>query len=280
MPKKKEKRAETEHFSYTGQEMRIVETLGRKILGIFSRYSYAMGYLFRSLKESIAYFRRRQIGFRILTLQILFTGVEALSVIAIISLSLGAVIIVQGVSLLPQFGQGKLIYPILITVITRELGPILTAFIIIARSGTAIATEIGNMVVSHEIEAYVSVGIDPVSYLVAPRVIGVTFSLVVLNLYFNIFGLVGSYFVTQLIEPIQFIEYFRNLLAYMRPVDILSSTVKSLVFGVIISVVATYNAFKVEQSSTEIPVVAIKAVGQSFVLCILANAVITVVYYI
>jgi phospholipid/cholesterol/gamma-HCH transport system permease protein len=213
-------------------------------------------------------------------MQILFTGVEALAVISVISLALGAVIIVQGVSLLPQFGQGKLIYPILIAVITRELGPILTAFIIIARSGTAIATELGNMVVSHEIEAYVSVGVNPLSYLVAPRILGVTVSLILLNLYFNIFGLIGSYFITQLVKPVQFIEYFRNLLGYIRPVDILSSTVKSLVFGIIIGVVATYNAFKVEQSTTEIPVVAIKAVGQSFVLCIIANAIITVVYYI
>lgn len=213
-------------------------------------------------------------------MQILFTGFEAITVIAILSLSLGAVLIIQGVSLLPQFGQGDLIYSILITVITRELGPILTAFIIIARSGTAIATELGNMVVSHEIEAYVSVGINPISYLVVPRFLGVTISIILLNIYFNLFGLIGSFFVTQLISPIPIEEYFHNLLLHLRTADILSSIVKSLVFGIIISVVATYNGFRVEQSSTEIPQFVIKSVVQCFILCILANAIITLIYYI
>jgi phospholipid/cholesterol/gamma-HCH transport system permease protein len=213
-------------------------------------------------------------------MQILFTGVNALSVIALLSLSIGVVLIIQGVSLLPQFGQGNLIYVILIIVITRELGPILTAFIIIARSGTAIATEIGNMVISHEIEAYMSVGINPISYIVVPRFLGVTFSMLILNLYFNIFGLVGSYFISRFINPIPFIEYFQNLLTVLSTADIISSLVKSLIFGAIISFVATYNGFKVMRSSTEIPQVVIKAVGQGFVFCIIADAIITLIYYI
>ena len=109
---------------------------------------------------------------------------------AFIALALGALIIVQGNSILPRFGQGKLLYTLLVIVITRELGPLLTAFIIIARSGTAIATELGNMVISHEIEAYVAVGINPIAYLVVPRFLGVTVSMVLLTVYFNFFGLV------------------------------------------------------------------------------------------
>ncbi len=224
--------------------------------------------------------RRKQVGFRVLVMQILFTGFEALAITGLIAMALGAVIIIQGVNLLPQFGQGELIYTILITVITRELGPLLTAFIITARSGTAIATELGNMVISHEIEAYVSVGINPISYLVVPRFLGVTISLLILNIYFNIFGLVGSYFLTQFIKPIQFLEYFGNLLGQIRTADIASSFVKSLVFGAIISTVATYNGFAVQQASTEIPQRVIKAVGQGFILCIVADALITMIYYL
>jgi len=213
-------------------------------------------------------------------MQILFTGFEALAITGLIAMALGAVIIVQGVNLLPQFGQGQLIYAILITVITRELGPLLTAFIITARSGTAIATELGNMVISHEIEAYVSVGINPISYLVVPRFLGVVISMLLLNIYFNIFGLVGSYFLTQFIRPIQFMEYFGNLLSQIRLADITSSFVKSIVFGAIISTVATYNGFAVQQASTEIPQKVIKAVGQGFILCIFADAIITMIYYL
>ncbi len=213
-------------------------------------------------------------------MQILFTGVEAVSVVAILSLALGAVIIVQGLSLLPQFGQGDLIYNILIVVITRELGPILTAFIITARSGTAIATELGNMVVNHEIEAYTATGINPIAYVVVPRVLGVLISTVILNFYFNVFGLAGSFLVTQVVGSLPLDEYSAGLLQAIGFGDILVSLLKSVVFGLLISLVATYHGLRVERASYEVPVVVIKAVTQGFVLSILANAVITVLSYV
>ena len=257
----------------------MLESLGRWFIHYVEGILYALGFFWKVLTATVHFFRGKQVGRKVLTMQILFTGFEALNIIALIAMALGAVIIIQGVSLLPQFGQRELTFPILITIITRELGPMLCAFIIIARSGTAIATEIGHNVVSHEIEAYIASGIDPLMYLAVPRFIGVTISVLLLNLYFNFFGLIGSFFITQFIEPVQASDYFRKLLSYLRPEDILSSTLKSLVFGVIISLSATYYGFKVEQSSTEVPQMVIKAVGASFVYCILADAAITIIYY-
>jgi phospholipid/cholesterol/gamma-HCH transport system permease protein len=255
------------------------ERIGRKAILRAQSFAYAMGFFYEILKETVNYLRQTR-SRRVLTFQILFTGVEALTVIAVLALALGAIIIIQGVSLLPQFGQGSLIYTILITVITRELGPILTAFIVTARSGTAIATELGNMVINHEIEAYVATGINPINYLVVPRFIGVTVSVVLLNLYFNIFGLLGSYFLTQFVQAVGFVDYFSNLLGALSLVDVVSSLIKSVVFGAIISTVATYYGFKVERSSTEVPQTAIKSVGQGFMLLIVANAILTLVYYV
>lgn len=262
--------------------MKPAEVIGKSVIKKIKSFLYAMGFFFIVLRETINFIFKKKgthISSKVLTMQILFTGFEALTVIALIALSLGAVIIIQGISLLPQFGQGDLIYDILIIVITRELGPILTAFIVIARSATAISTELGNMVIGHEIEAYVSVGIDPVSHLVAPRFLGVSFSIIILNIYFNVFGLIGSYFLTLLIKPIKFIEYFNSLLTRFHADDIFSSLIKCFVFGIIISLSATIYGLKVEQSSTEIPQVAIKAVSQSFKYCIVATAVITMIYY-
>jgi phospholipid/cholesterol/gamma-HCH transport system permease protein len=258
----------------------VIARLGRWLIRGAGDLLYAAGFFLNILKESALVMRRGQVSFRVLVMQILFTAVEATGIISLISLGLGAVIVVQGISILPKFGQGKLIYTILTIVITRELGPLLTAFVIIARSGTAIATELGNMVISHEVEAYVSVGIDPISYLAAPRFLGVTFSMVLLTIYFNFFGLFGSFVITQFLRPIPLQEYLQNLLGAMTAVDIASSLVKSVVFGIIISFVAIYQGFKVQVSSTEIPQIAIRAVGRGFVLCILADAVITLIYYI
>jgi len=258
----------------------MIAAIGRKVNADLKEFAYAAGFFFQVLKGSLTFFKREQIGFKVLTMQILFTGIEAFSIVILIGIALGAVIIIEGFSILPQLGQGAVIYHLLIIIITRELGPVLTAFIIIARSSTAIATELGNMVISHQIEALVSMGINPISYLAVPRFIGVTISTVILNVYFNISGLIGSFFVTQLFFPLQVNEYFRNLLMVMKGSDILSSLVKSIVFGIIISTVATYNGFKVQQASTEIPQVAIRSVGQGFIFCILADAIITMIYYL
>ncbi|MCK4540825.1 MAG: ABC transporter permease [Spirochaetales bacterium] len=257
----------------------MITSLGRWFNRKVVAFFYAMGYFFQVLKETIKFIMSRHVGLKVLRMQILFTGVEALGITAILAVSLGAVIIIQGVSLLPQFGQGQLIYTILITVITRELGPLLTAFIIIARSGTAIATELGTMTYSHEVEAYISVGINPIAYLVVPRVLGVTISLLLLNIYFNLFGLIASYFVTQFFTTVQFLEYFRNLLQTLTTSDIFSSLIKSVVFGVIISTIATFYGLHLEQSSTEIPIVVIKAVAHSVVVLLLADVFITLIYY-
>ncbi len=257
----------------------MLGTLGKWFINHIKNILYGLGFFFHIMRSTVGFIRNGRVGKKVLIMQILFTGVQALSNISLIAIALGAVIIIQGVGILPQFGQGDLIYPILITIITRELGPLLCAFIIIARSGTAIASEIGSNVVNHEIEAYIASGIDPISYLAVPRFLGVTLSLLLLNLYFNFFGLIGSYFITQFIHPIQAAEYFRKILFNLQLDDIVSSIVKSIVFGIIISVVSIYYGFKVEQSSTEIPQMTIKAVGTAFVLCILADALIVLIYY-
>ncbi len=258
----------------------MIQKIGSSIIKSFQDFTYASGFFFSILKESFFFLRQKHVGVKVLTMQILFTGFEALSVISLLGAALGVVIIVQGLSILPQFGQGDLIYSILVAVITKELGPMLTAFIIIARSGTAISTELGNMVVSHEIEAYISVGIDPISYLVVPRFLGVTISIMLLNLYFNVSGLIGSFFISQFIKQVTFMEYFRGLLSVLRPSIIFSSFFKSFIFGIIISFAATYNGFKVQGATTEIPQVVIKSVGQGFTLCIIADAIITTLSYL
>ncbi|MBI9104749.1 MAG: ABC transporter permease [Spirochaetales bacterium] len=258
----------------------MLSAIGSSVRNKFSSLLYGTGFFLQVMKSIPDFFRKRRISYKVLTMQILFTGFEALGVIALISVALGAVIIIQGISMLSQFLSDNVVYTILIAVITRELGPILTAFIIIARSGTAIATEIGGMVVDHQIEAYVANGINPLSYIVVPRFIGVTVSLLLLNVYFNIFGLIGSFAVIKLFTGMEIQSYFQNLLSILQPVDIFSALLKSLAFGMVISIVSTYYGFKVEQSSTEIPVAAIKAVGQSFIFCIVVDIIITLIYYL
>ncbi|TFG83472.1 MAG: ABC transporter permease [Spirochaetales bacterium] len=259
--------------------MNILVLLGRSAREKSSRLLYGLGFLQNVIKETLRFFRKSQVGYKVLIMQILFTGYEALTINAIMAVSIGAAINVIGTSLLPQFGQSQLMYTILIIVITRELGPLLTAFVITARSGTAIATQLGTMVVSHEIEAYLSVGLNPISYLVVPRFIGVVVSMLVLTVYFNLFGLLGSFIVVQVFNPTPISEYLGNLLSQLAVGDVLWGLLKAFVFGVVVSVVSTYQGFSVNKASTEIPVAGIRAVGQSFILIIVADVIITLMQY-
>lgn len=256
----------------------MINTLGRRILHSTNEFMIALGYAFVLHRQSLALLFRRKITSPVLVSQIYFTGVEALPILAVISLGIGAAVIIQGVSLLPKFGQSELTYKILILVITRELGPLLTALIIAARSGSAITTELGNMVVDHEVEAYVAAGINPIYHLAAPRVIGVTVAMVFLNLYFNLFGLLGSCWIASLIHGIPIGEYLGNLVMVMNAGDVLSSVLKSLVFGIILSTVSTYYGFKVNRAVTEVPQKTIQSLGVSMTLCILASTVITILF--
>lgn len=249
-------------------------TLGRRVSRV-----YALGYFGALLRASLSFWRNRNTSNRVLIMQIFFTGFEALGTIALISIGIGAVIILQGIALLPQFGAQDLMYTLLVLVITRELGPLLTAFIIAARSGSAITTELGNMVVSHEVEAYVATGISPIAHLGAPRFLAVISSMLTLNIYFNICGLLGSFLIVQIFQPLRLDDYLGNLLAVVRPWDLFAPFLKSLSFGMIIGAVATYYGFQVERAVTEVPQKTIKSIASSILFCIIANIVVVVLTY-
>jgi len=237
---------------------------------------YGFGFFWLVVRESFRLTSQRGVGWGVVIQQILFTGVNALAIILLIALSLGAVIIFEGAQLF-SLGQNSLLYSILITIITRELGPLLTAFIVMARSGVAIATELSNMVISQEIEAYVAVGISPISYLVVPRFLGVTVSVAALTVLFSAGGLAGAWVVVQFVQPLPAGEYFANLLSHLSLADLTASLAKGVVFGMIIAIVCCYYGFQANQSSTEVPVLVIKAVGRGFSLLIIVNVIITVV---
>ncbi len=257
----------------------MIKRIGAEILDAKDKTVYAIGFFGKSLRGIGPFIYRGQASYRILTMQILFTFVEALGVSVLLALGIGAAVNVLGLPILSSFSQERLIYPLIITIITRELGPLLTAFIIIARSATAIATETAGMVVSHEIEAYISVGIDPIEHIAVPRLLGVTISLFLLNIYFSIAGLAGSFFIAQFANNLPAADYFANLLLSLSLADILVSLIKSVVFGLILATVANVQGFSVERASTEIPQAGLRAVGSSFFWCIAANLVISAMYY-
>jgi phospholipid/cholesterol/gamma-HCH transport system permease protein len=244
------------------------------------RLFYNFGFFTRTLRGVGSFVKRGQASFRILVMQIFFTFVQAMGISSLLALGIGAAVNVIGIPNLAKISQDQLIYPLLITIITRELGPLLTAFIVIARSATAIATEIAGMVISHEVEAYVSVGVDPIEHLAVPRFLGLTVSLVLLNIYFSIFGLAGSFAVYQVFSSLPADYYFNNLLQNLSIYDIFISIIKSIAFGMIVSITAVTEGLAVERASTEVPVAGLRAVSASFAGCIVVDIILSAMYYI
>ncbi|MHB9292255.1 ABC transporter permease [Hollandina sp. SP2] len=240
---------------------------------------YTLGFFTKIVRSTGYFIVRGHVAFKILIMQILFTCVEALGITSLLAVGIGVAVIGIGMPFLAGFSQERLIYSLLITVITRELGPLLAAFIIAARSATAIATEMAGMVISHEVEAYISVGVDPIEYLAVPRFLGVTISMFLLNCYFSLFGLGGSFLVTQLFKPMSASVYFNNLLQILTLSDLFISLLKSISFGMIISTVAIIEGFAVERASTEIPVAGLRAVSSAFTGCIVMDILLSALYY-
>jgi phospholipid/cholesterol/gamma-HCH transport system permease protein len=264
-------------FLYPHYDYSMTKNAAEKIN--INSFLYSLGFFVKTMRRSGPFLIRRQVSFKILVMQILFTFVEALGITALLALAICVAVDVIGIPFLRSISQESLIYPLLITIMVRELGPLLAAFIITARSATAIATEIANMVISHEVEAYISVGIDPIDHLAVPRFLGVTISMFLLNIYFSLFGLVGSYAITPFFMQTNASLYFNNLLQALTLNDILLSVTKSIAFGMVISITALISGFAVERASTEIPVAGLKAVSRAFVWCIVINVLLSALYY-
>jgi phospholipid/cholesterol/gamma-HCH transport system permease protein len=205
---------------------------------------------------------------------------ESVSIFVDLSLALGTIVIVQSGSQMEFLGGVHFIITILVWVIIRELGPLLTAFIVIGRSGTAIAAELGNMVVAHELEAIEAMGINPFYFIVAPRIIGVTIAVVCLTIYFNAVALLGGFVVSKLFLPISLPVFLGELVASLTGMDLMYSTLNSAIFGVFIALPCTYHGLRVRYSSIEVPQRATRGVVSAILFCFISDVLLTLVFYL
>lgn len=221
----------------------------------------------------------RHVSFVVVIRQILFTGVEALPLIGFIALAIGGLVIMQGYEFLSNFGQGIWVHIILVSVVVSELSGIITALVVIARSGTAISTELGNMVVSREMNLLRSFGIDPIGYLVVSRIFGVVIAMIVLTLYFNIIAVLGGWLFSQFFNHLEFRAFMNDFFSVLLLSNVLMSLLKTVVFGLIIAITASYQGMSVQRASTEVPQRTIKAVVSSIFSVIIADICITWLFW-
>lgn len=215
----------------------------------------------------------------VLSRQIYFTGVQSLPYVLLLALVLGVFITLQGEAYLSAIGQREWLYQILISALIRDLGPLILCLFVLARSGTAMTTELGNMKVKGELDCLRILGISPMTYLVVPRVIAMLVSLCLLIVYFALVGIgIGAVIILE-IKQLPVMRFLEQFLIHLMPSHLLCMFAKVAVAGVGISLIACYQGMRAEASSTDIPRRNIRAVSLG-VLFVLASHLMITLYYV
>jgi phospholipid/cholesterol/gamma-HCH transport system permease protein len=258
-----------------------VDELGVKLISVFVYTMHVLQMVYLSIRAAV--FDQAQglrTVFSVVSAQIYFTGWQAMPLITVLALATGGIVILQSSAQLQLLGSSSMLGNILVVIIVREVGPLVTALIVIARSGTAVASEIGNMRVNREIEALETMGINPLSYIVFPRLIGGVVSVLCLAFYFNLIALLGGFLVTSFIQDIPFSFYTESLANAFAAEDVYLFLLKNGFSGMIIFVVSCYQGLLVKQSSHEVPQVTTKAVVNSIIYVTTFNLTVTTLFYL
>jgi phospholipid/cholesterol/gamma-HCH transport system permease protein len=208
------------------------------------------------------------------------TGLRLLPMFLFLAAALGLIIIGQTVSWLSRYSAIDYLGTIMVSVVVRELGPLIAAVIVLARIGTAHVVELGTARAMGEVEALEALGIDPIHYLVVPRVIGMivgTFSLTV----YLILGAVVSGYIWAFLQnlPLRLGDYFHELSGALSFLDFALLALKSCLFGFIIAVVSCYHGLAQPLRLDEVSRATVRAVSQSVIACVFLDALFITVYY-
>ena len=213
----------------------------------------------------------RALALRIAVNQVRFTAVNAMGLVALLSGILSFLVISQATRELGRFGATDYIGTLIVVAIVRELGPLLTALIVVGRSGTAIAAELATNQVMGEVRALEAMGIDPKQYLVLPRFLGSLVSVFALLVLFDFVAIMAG-FAAARFNGMPGVRYFDIVLESLRARDVWLTIFKALAFGAIVGVVPSYFGLAVRGAPTEIPIAASRAVVAAMVGIFLCSA--------
>ena len=198
--------------------------------------------------------------------QVRMIGADSLFLIILIGGFTGMVLGLQGYNTLRRFGSDGALGTVVALVLVRELGPVLAALMITARAGSAMAAEIGSMQATEQIDALTVMAINPVQYLVSPRMLAGVISFPLLTTIFDVVGIYGGYMIGVGLMGAPSGAYFNGIAANMGSHDIVTGLYKALVFGVVVMWVCCYKGYNAERMATGVSRATTEAVVLSSVL--------------
>jgi len=223
----------------------------------------------------------RQVIRPLTVMQVARSGLRLLPLASFLALALGLMIIGQTVSVLNRVGANQYLGTVMVTAVVRELGPLLTALLVLLRTGTANVVELGTARALGEVEALEVLGIDPIHYFVVPRVIGMAVGMFSLTVYLILGALLSGYLWAFIQDvPLTPGDYFRQLARSLSGLDFVLLAAKTIGFGCVLAIVTCYHGLAQPLSIGEVSRATVRAVSQSIVACLLLEALFIIIYLI
>jgi len=259
----------------------LVQSLGEKVIRAQANAWRLFEFCVEAFVAFVHFFGRYgfRAVFRVTTQQVYFTGLEALPFLGLLALLLGSTVIVQSLPQLQGVGAHALIGKILVISIVRELGPLVTAMVVITRSGTAMAAEMATNRVTGQVEVLEAMGVDIFHYLVVPRVLGGMISLFCMVVYFDVVALVGGFLVASTRLTMPFFLYLDYIFDSLARLDLYISLCKGILFGGVIALFSCYHGLRAQRAAYEVPMVARSGVIQSMFFVFVSSAIISALFY-
>jgi len=244
-----------------------------------------VGSLFGLLLEALRWIfascasRRVRLGRAAIVSQMVRVGVRSIFIVCLVSSAVGLILALQLAPPLDEFGSKELVANIIAVAVLRELGPLIGAIVLTGFAGAAIAAEIGTMVVSEEIEALEAHALNPVRFLVVPRVIATVLSMTALAIFSSVVAIAAALGISAIALDIPPTVYLENTQAQAKLVDFLTGVAKGGVFGLLIGVIACGNGLKVSGGAAGVGRATTMTVVQCIVAIVMADLAFTAIFY-
>src|SRR5277367_4535271 len=211
--------------------------------------------------------------------QAMSVGVEAIPIVSLISFFIGLILALQGAYELRQLGALQLVAGMVAVSVTRELGPLMTAVMVIGRSGSAFAAEIGTMKVNEEIDALETMALEPVRFLVAPKFLAMILMMPCLTTWAYFMGIVGGGLFGVSNAGFTWGTYLHATVNALDMRDVVSGLIKSVMFGLVITAVGCREGFNTGLGSEQVGRSTTSAVVNSIFFVIAVDLIFTAIFY-
>ena len=225
-------------------------------------------------------FERRRLAYGRAMHQAMVVGIGSLPILSLITFFIGTILALQSAYELRKFGALQFVADAVAISVSRELGPLITAILVIGRSGSSFAAELGTMKVNEEIDALETMALDPVRFLVAPKLLSMLLMMPCLTIWADFMGVVGGAVFGIAAADFTFKTYVVATLNALVLRDILTGLIKSLMFGLVITTVGCQEGLRTGLGAEEVGRSTTSAVVKSIFLVIMVDLVFTTMFYL